>query len=733
MSFIKRESDGERLLKSKIGFYIVLNAIILLIFAVCVRLYYVSSCVRIVNENYYNLLLLNFQSTEKDISNITTSVSLLRSPAFDKCMSYTSGDVPDASSVAETIKSLNDFAQCYDIIDSVMIFNRTLDIAVTNEGMYSLKSYLEKSYRYEDYPYSYWQNYILPLYEMRVISPTKVSCPDRERKIIPIVFSSIKDTVSSNLLVVNVSVDAMLSRETITKNMTKNSRFYIVNPYNDTYFYSDKTIAPDKELKSFVGATQYDQTFLRYKDKKYKQQLVIRYCSRSSILGYEYMIFIPMKDISQINRIKAVSNAIMVLMALIILGWLAIGNTKILKAVGLVEKRAGEYKSSVKVMAPIVREKYVSDIINTPIASIDSQITRVLEENKISFKYENFAAVIVKFAADGQQLKKLTLVDRQSIFSEVSNKIKMQLSKNYDTVNISLKDEALYVICLESADKKKEIEDMFASFKNEYSGDVLTLCVGVGDVYRGMVGIKQSVETARCSLENIIAPKKVRGNTGGTKNKCLYTKQEDDKLFNLLVAGYSKEPMQLISGVIEKNIKNGISDSSLTELYSRILTTVIRVMDMKKIDYGENLTGMDFIVSALEMPREDVYRYIMDAVNRISAETKKYNTKLDFSKIIAYIDEHYQEDLCLDLIALRFGTSSKYLSRKLKEQLGINFHKYLTQIRINHAKILLISTDMTVDEICRSTGYMSQTTFIRAFKSETGLSPTAYKKLEKSK
>ena len=87
--------------------------------------------------------------------------------------------------------------------------------------------------------------------------------------------------------------------------------------------------------------------------------------------------------------------------------------------------------------------------------------------------------------------------------------------------------------------------------------------------------------------------------------------------------------------------------------------------------------------------------------------------------------------MCLDLIALRFGTSSKYLSRKLKDQLGINFHKYLTQIRINHAKILLISTDMTVDKICRSTGYMSQTTFIRAFKSETGLSPTAYKKLER--
>ena len=63
-------------------------------------------------------------------------------------------------------------------------------------------------------------------------------------------------------------------------------------------------------------------------------------------------------------------------------------------------------------------------------------------------------------------------------------------------------------------------------------------------------------------------------------NKYIYTKQDDDKLFNMLVAGYADETMKHVSEIIRKNIENDISEASQKELYRQILNTVARVMDI---------------------------------------------------------------------------------------------------------------------------------------------------------
>ena len=57
----------------------------------------------------------------------------------------------------------------------------------------------------------------------------------------------------------------------------------------------------------------------------------------------------------------------------------------------------------------------------------------------------------------------------------------------------------------------------------------------------------------------------------------------------------------------------------------------------------------------------------------------------------------------------------------------MNFSNYLATLRIDRAKELLRTTDMSVDEISSAVGYTNVTSFGRKFKQEVGLTPTQYR------
>jgi two-component system response regulator YesN len=71
--------------------------------------------------------------------------------------------------------------------------------------------------------------------------------------------------------------------------------------------------------------------------------------------------------------------------------------------------------------------------------------------------------------------------------------------------------------------------------------------------------------------------------------------------------------------------------------------------------------------------------------------------------------------------------SPSHLASLLKERLGLSYITYLTSIRIEQAKKLLRTTDLTVAAIAERVGYPNVTNFYRLFQRETGLTPGAYR------
>ena len=92
-----------------------------------------------------------------------------------------------------------------------------------------------------------------------------------------------------------------------------------------------------------------------------------------------------------------------------------------------------------------------------------------------------------------------------------------------------------------------------------------------------------------------------------------------------------------------------------------------------------------------------------------------------------YIEDHYATDISLDDVSRVVNISPYYFSKIFKEESGLNFIEYLTNIRIDKAKELLTSSDYSMKEICSMCGYTDPNYFSRSFKKNVGVTPTEYK------
>ena len=97
-----------------------------------------------------------------------------------------------------------------------------------------------------------------------------------------------------------------------------------------------------------------------------------------------------------------------------------------------------------------------------------------------------------------------------------------------------------------------------------------------------------------------------------------------------------------------------------------------------------------------------------------------------------HIDTHFADpQLNVNSLGESVELSPSYVSKLFRNRYGVSPLEYLGRTRIAHAKTLLISTRMSVEEITVRSGFLSSSVFIRTFKREEGHTPGNYRTLYK--
>lgn len=97
------------------------------------------------------------------------------------------------------------------------------------------------------------------------------------------------------------------------------------------------------------------------------------------------------------------------------------------------------------------------------------------------------------------------------------------------------------------------------------------------------------------------------------------------------------------------------------------------------------------------------------------------------NEIIDYLDKNYAEPITLEEVADRFYMSQSTFSRFFKQETGMGPLKYLLSRRIGEAQSYLMNTDLSIGEVGSLVGYYDSSHFSSVFRKHTGLTPSQYR------
>jgi len=116
---------------------------------------------------------------------------------------------------------------------------------------------------------------------------------------------------------------------------------------------------------------------------------------------------------------------------------------------------------------------------------------------------------------------------------------------------------------------------------------------------------------------------------------------------------------------------------------------------------------------------------------KTSKENAPFASNPEIARVVEYVNKNLDKEISLDSAARYICMNSSYFSRFFKNKTGENFVDFLSRVRIERAKQLILDTNLTIDEISQKVGYVNKSYFSRVFKKMTGMAPGQFRRLHK--
>ncbi len=253
-----------------------------------------------------------------------------------------------------------------------------------------------------------------------------------------------------------------------------------------------------------------------------------------------------------------------------------------------------------------------------------------------------------------------------------------------------------------------------------------------------------------CYFQSLLAFNRRFYNGKGNINKfepekCTYDYFDNKNLLeqvNLLVdyldSGLTNKVGNTIEEILSLLLKKNINPNQFKEISLWIINKIAVISDdfySAVQSYSENETDPKDFINEVDTFVE-LKEYLINTftvLSKIIIESKSERSQriIDISK--EYIFSHFNENVTLKSVADHVHLNQNYFSELFRREVGKNFIDFITEVRINKAKKLLMKDDLKIYEVGLKVGYIETVTFNRAFKRVEGMSPAEYRRILRDK
>lgn len=151
--------------------------------------------------------------------------------------------------------------------------------------------------------------------------------------------------------------------------------------------------------------------------------------------------------------------------------------------------------------------------------------------------------------------------------------------------------------------------------------------------------------------------------------------------------------------------------------------------EIEEVDWRDEsslLLEKQLVVSAIPQLKMKLWNEIVNAIHKILLLRDEGMDNI-INKAKTYIRKNYVHEISLEEISQHVAVSPYYFSKLFKQETGENFIDFLTKVRIEKAKEMLRTTDLSMKMIARRVGYKDPNYFSRVFKKVTKMKPSDFK------
>lgn len=175
----------------------------------------------------------------------------------------------------------------------------------------------------------------------------------------------------------------------------------------------------------------------------------------------------------------------------------------------------------------------------------------------------------------------------------------------------------------------------------------------------------------------------------------------------------------------EEKLKGMMEYQTENEYYLRYCIRQALILAVRSSDSEQGQTLLSQIMQINPVNDSCFTERIIKILQSFCVDDTK-NRRLEIA--IDYVRENYSRyDLSLEEVADCVGISKTQMSKLFKNQFGMGYLDFLTELRLHKAQELLANTNMSVKNVIQEVGYLDKTSFTKKFKAKFAMTPTEYR------